>query len=807
MRRLHAIGAMTVAFFCTAASVVTGAPPVKLMFGAPTRLAPQMQFLDFKYVTPEEKFEAGKPWGWTDASSLKGWVYGDDRYCSIPADVLLEHKIKVVNGQFTVAVPNGPALVRLWLGEWYREFHGYDHVAMAGAIAVKAEGRTVIEESVTFQNVTTERWYNRGQSEVWHKTTDRWARQVKPILDEYEFAVDIADGALTLDMKNVPLVALVVLPGGTPDTMKPILAAMEEQRRKEMEARHPWKPRPDEAMPRVRPEDTQRGFAVFRASIDQDIYPWTRPVESQLTDTIKFFAMRGEQETARFGILPLKELTKVTVEVGDFAGSGGASLSLAECADLWAERYTERGSPAGDAAFDPLSDVLLEVSPIDCEAGTPRMYTLDVRIPRNAAPGDYAAPVTFKSDGREIGGARILLRILKPELARSPVQYNFQAILQSWTDRIPGASKEDLRRVEADRVRFIGKYGFNVSYFATRYDGQWYSFTGKPGDRHISQTPAQEEAMDWWYKLIMTEGNATDWIMFHWPGGFWANPGWTPHLVFKWDGTGKISDVDRSDLVRCISEYNALMKKKGYPEHYWYGSGEPDNFGMPGVERGNEYAQVVHDAGGKTLCAVNGPAAAKYAPPFHDIFAANSSTPITEELLATVAKLGHKFGSHNTGDSRFLAGYQFWRLGAVMKFQEVILDPSYTVPYAYLPWNFKFAACYFKSDGGWRPSVRWLRYREGRDDFLYMWNIERLIERVEAAGVRNSQAVTDATDFLRKMKEDIFVDVRKYYRASVDPKEAGATATVEWSPARYERYRSLTASLLMNLDNALTKGQ
>jgi len=306
---------------------------------------------------------------------------------------------------------------------------------------------------------------------------------------------------------------------------------------------------------------------------------------------------------------------------------------------------------------------------------------------------------------------------------------------------------------------------------------------------------------------VMNEGNTKQWIQFHWPGSFWSRAKWNPPLDFKWDGTGSISDVDRKDLVRCIREFEELCKKKGYPEHYWYGSGEPDNFGLAGVERGNEYAQIVHDAGGQTLCSLNGPIGNKLAPPLHDIVLANHATPINQEFIDRVKGLGHKFGSHNTGDSRLSAGYQFWRMGGVSKFQEVILYVAYTVPYTYLPWNYKAAAAYPKSDLGWRPTVRWLCYRDGRDDFVYMHTLEQRLEKAKAAGLGDAPAAKDAADFLATMRERIYLDPGKYFGEAVDAKEAGSAVAVGWSAKRFARYRWLIATMIMNLDEALAHGK
>ena len=146
-------------------------------------------------------------------------------------------------------------------------------------------------------------------------------------------------------------------------------------------------------------------------------------------------------------------------------------------------------------------------------------------------------------------------------------------------------------------------------------------------------------------------------------------------------------------------------------------------------------------------------------------------------------------------------------MGAVTKFQEVILYVAYTVPYTYLPWNYKAAAAYPKSDWGWRPTIRWLRYRDGRDDFVYMYALEQRLEKAKAAGLGDAPAAKDAAAFLAEMRAKIYVDPSKYFGEAVDAKEAGSAVAVGWSAKRFARYRWLIATMIMNLDEALAHGK
>jgi hypothetical protein len=784
-------------------SFINDPAPIKLMFGAETPQNRMIRFLDFDYVTPATKLEEEGRWGWTDTKKVTGWTFKNDRFCSYPMDGLLEHCIRCASGSFAIRLSNGSWRIHLWIGDTIEGFRN-----TRASFSVQAEGRPVVEEKITFANIAGERWWLRGQSEVYRKTVDRWARQVKPILDEYDFEADVADGVLNLDMKNVSLCAMVILPADAKAAWKDTLASIEQTRRDQFDRRYPWTPQPDEAMPVVRPRDEHRGFVAFQKTINDDVYPWSRPAAEDIKDSFPFAAARGGQEAVRFGVLPLRDLRGFSVAVGDFSGPNGTKIEIAAHADLWMERYMERGAAwntksGGGGGLDPLSDVLFEVHPNDYEPGLPRFWTLDVRVPRDAAPGFYRAPLSFLSEGREVDTAEIVLRVLPWELAAAPVPYTFQPpAYRSWVDQAPeGLDKAAVRGFIESRVRFIAKYGFQASYFYPSVWGSWGSITGPPGGRRLTQTPEQAEAMDWWYRTAMKDGNAGPWIQFQVMPFLTTGFGWQ-NFDFKKKIMEEKSAADRRDLVQIVRDYEAIIRKNGYPKHFYYTAGEPDNFGLAGVEEGNEYAKICREAGAQTLCTLNGPIGARLCPPFHDIVLANHATPITDAFIARVKSLGDQFGSHNTGDSRLAAGYQFWRMNGVTKFQEMTLYTNFMVPFAYLPWNYRVSAVYPREDGGWRPTVRWLRYRDGHEDFLYMWNLERRLDKAKAAGRSETPVARKAAAFLKTMHDRVSVDPRDYFPDKLKAEESDSNPLIRWTGARFESYRAMIANLIGDLEEA-----
>ena len=76
-----------------------------------------------------------------------------------------------------------------------------------------------------------------------------------------------------------------------------------------------------------------------------------------------------------------------------------------------------------------------------------------------------------------------------------------------------------------------------------------------------------------------------------------------------------------------------------------------------------------------------------------------------------------------------------------------------------------------------------------------------------ATGQADAPAAKEAGAFLAEMRDKIYLDPSKYFGEAVDAKEAGSAVAVGWSAKRFERYRWLIATLIMNLDEALDHGK
>ena len=792
-----------------AGTFALSANEVKLMFGAqktPARKE-QSKFLDFRYVSQHDPMFTAAP------KKLRGWNYAPKGGASfanmsagtLPADILLEHGIACLNGKLTIPYAPKEAVVRFWVGDWFaghRRLWGNDH-----KIFININGKRVYTYEMSVEN-TFKEWCML-EDYVFNRNHSIWDRIVKPILKEFTFKVKNPSGKLSIQMNNVLLTALVVAP--SEESMKKICDKVEAERRAQFARRYPWKPMADEPMPPLKGE---KDMLLFQKSGLDNIHPWSRPKAHEVTRKIRAFAAQGEQEMMRFGILPLRDLQEFFVQVGDFK-CGKNTISVKKHADLWRERYKERGSENTKGVIDalwrlnPASYVYQENKRFFAEKGTPRMFSLDVHVPADAPAGDYYAPLTIYSGSKVICKAQLHLKVLPFKLAyETAASYNFQLSHGiAWPAWWGGTNKELISKLTEERFNFMNKYGFHNAYFypwGYKLPGffRFGKITGTPGKRTFTMTKEHEANWDWWMAK-MRRNRKDDFIMVKGMGLF-LNLGWNVTNIFNASRSGKVTpdlkkkwDTDLIDIERIVRQIDTFAKKKGYPLFYWYFTGELDNFGLTGTMEAVRLAKVIRKAGATSLVTINGKYAYQHTPEHFDHVWANPATPVDENLKKNVEKFGHKFGTHNSGDTRFQAGFQFWRTGSEGRHQETQFYTSFMLPYVYLPWNYNTAQVYPTPQGGDRPSLHFLNYREGRDDYLYLHTLETLLKE----GKGSSAARKAASDFIAMMKKKVHFDPRMYHAQKFDGIEATALMKEhEWNSISIERYRWQIARLIMALE-------
>lgn len=796
------------------------AETLKLMFG--TDKEPQLfhKFLDFEYVTEKSPyFEKG--------AKLTGWIYdpkvnpsynlvksAHKNGGSIPPDTLLEHGMSCWKAVMKIKVPNGKKLVHLYTGDFLQ---GKSRliVQRIGHTQLDVNGKNVWNEVIDYKKM--HEYWCRGKDYIYSSKDSFWDINVKPVLDETTVPVEVTDGYITINLNHVILTAMIIADDEA--SLEKAKMEVEKERRRMCDARYPWKPKKDEPLPEVDEISKKRGFLIFQKYGSDKVFPWSRPKKEELASALRVFAAQDEQEMLRFGIIPLRKLHNVSIEVGDFKTRDGKTIKIDGNIDIWRERYRAQGGEGHTGKIDsltrldPYSQVLQETTVATYEEGTPRMFLLDIHVPRKAESGDYFSSVRFKENGKLLGEIKLQLKVLPFALEyKSAAPYFFQFSCDTRLGAFIHRPLEEKKATWLRHMRFVAKYKFSQQHLAS-WEMQLPSLSfgkmvGENGKKQFTQTKEQAEFFDFLIGAMFKEGNAKfiQFMMTNWDLArfFGFNPGNGRTRTGKGFGKPGMSDAEykalETDVATLFNALDKIVKEKKLEPFYFYLPGEADNAGEKGAIDNANYGKLIKTrTNAKTLTVTNGKYAAKYAPPYFDMLGANPATPITQELIDRVRSCGGKFYSHNTGQLRFQGGFQFWRMHGDGKFQETTFYQFFT-PFCFLPWQNGTGNVYPTPDGGLCPSVDFLNYREGRDDYVYMWTLECAIKDAKAKGKGSDPAVKQAEDFVDFMNRKIALDPRTYHLSVMD--KALGTADVktdEWNHVSFERYRWMIANLIMKL--------
>lgn len=146
---------------------------------------------------------------------------------------------------------------------------------------------------------------------------------------------------------------------------------------------------------------TERGFWVAQAEALTEVFPDTFSTELA-AEGIELSAARGEAESFQIVLTAVRDLEQVEVEVGEFEGPAGVTLS-SDRVDTWLVHYEKSGrvfARAPDRKWWP--EALLPFSGMSVPAQQTRSVWMTVHVPPRAVAGDYHATVTVQADQEQV---------------------------------------------------------------------------------------------------------------------------------------------------------------------------------------------------------------------------------------------------------------------------------------------------------------------------------------------------------------------------------------------------------------------
>jgi len=547
-----------------------------------------------------------------------------------------------------------------------------------------------------------------------------------------------------------------------------------------------WKeePEPDSGpLPAINEEDRRRGFLVYSRHYLECVYPHTKPRSEDLHPELKLFATPGEYEPTNFVVYPLKDLAAAKVTVSDVGPVPAASIDVRHVRFMRARpNYTTR------YRYRIVPDVIERFDELDLRADENARFWVTLHVPEDAPAGTYTGKVRFECPG---GAAElpITLRILPFKLQEDPGKL-FGIYYRHPYDQAAAAEDEVSRE-----------------HFRRQADLEHADMVAH-GTRNVvlsCGTPPADAQGNFRFNWDLLADKLALWKKYHFTGpiamqisteGVYAkytHERYGSHLR----GVKDPPDEFGREMTAMVKAIEAERRKRGWPEFLYYPVDEPAtdpaslNFMV-------KVLKACKEAGVRTYITAD-PTHDQFQPlrPYVDVWCTQPFAPDLQTVLADMKARNVAYWcypNHVNGENdhtpvtgaRMTYGFGFWRSGFVALIPW-IYSASNGDPFNYLDGSSMDFFNRHEPDGRPMPVALWEAYREGYDDYRYVYTLEELIARAkESRNGAVKQAAADAERELRRVWESIHVQAKYKYDGL-------------WSPGEFDVYRWLVAQQIMKL--------
>ncbi len=535
--------------------------------------------------------------------------------------------------------------------------------------------------------------------------------------------------------------------------------------------------------------DRARGFYVWHRHWAQVVYPWTNPTPEELYPELRIFAAPGEYEPLTFCVRPLKAVKNCTVEPGDIGPVPARAIEVRKVHYMKARpnytvRYRYRIVP------DPL--VRWEGGPL--AANENARFWLTVHVPERARPGLYSGAIQVTVDGQR-WMVPVKLRVLDVRLMEDPKHtygiYYRHPLDGYFSAADDGSRQYWRRRAEMEHADMVAHGTKNIVLSC------WFPAADESGKFNVGDAFERLQA-----KLDLAKKYG-----FYGPYAVSFNTGGVYRKYMKSSPGSHIRDVKMPpdeffrEITAMVRTIEQERRRRGWPDFVYYPVDEPST-APNSVAYMVRVLQAVRAAGVRTYVTAD-PTRGAFDPmrPYVDVWCTQPFLPRRGVILADMQKRGVEYWcypNHVNGENdhtpvagaRMTYGFGFWRSGFLR-----------LIPWIYAydvgdPWNYLDGRVsdFFnrhEPDGRPIPVAMWEAYREGYDDYRYIYSLQQAIERAKrsrSATARHEASTAEKT--LQFVWKNIPVMAKYKYEGF-------------WSPEEMDVYRWLVARRLERLTKLL----
>lgn len=564
-----------------------------------------------------------------------------------------------------------------------------------------------------------------------------------------------------------------------------------------------WKldPPPEpEPMPEVSAGDRERGWVLFHRPWPEVVWYNTNPRAEEIDAPVRIFASPGEYEPVTFCVKLMRDVEDLAVtasEIGPVAAQG---------IDIRHVRYM-RAKPnyVGMGLYRIVPDVLEPMwmfhqrdiynpaPAVGLDAGVAHRFWLTLRVPEDAEPGMYEGTVTVRDDRGGEGEVRVLLRVLPIELREDPSKIwgmYYRHPLDNASRAEDDVSREFYERQAQMEHQDLVEHGMHNIVLSA-----WCPPMNEEGGFEADWTVLQNK-LDMCEKYGFTGPYATHINA----GGIYqkhVGESWGPHT-----NNAKVPPPEYAEELTAMTRFiESEREKHGWPEFLYYPIDEPGR-DPASVELMRVTLKAIRDADAPTYVTA-APEHEQFQPlmPFVNVWCTQTFLPGRETVLADMAARDVQYWCYpnkSCGENdhtpvrgaRMTYGYGFWRSGFVALIPW-IYSATTSDPLNYLTGATMDFLVRHEPDGTPMSVTLWEAFREGKDDYRYIYTLEQLIAEARASG--NAEAAAAADEAQREL-DYVWSSINVLPRYQYDGL---------WPAGDFNAYRWLIAEQIMKVQEAM----
>jgi len=538
--------------------------------------------------------------------------------------------------------------------------------------------------------------------------------------------------------------------------------------------------------------EKQQGFILFSRPITQAIHHVSVPQEIERIEELSAFATLGELEPVNFAVYALRNMKDFRVTVSPLKNDAGQEISAAHLDVRLVTEYPigfpGYTAPRGPKTYRMTPELLERVTVESIPNGECRRYWIIMHTPTDALPGLYRGTVTMY-DETNAKALRIplSLRVLGFSLLRDPSRHYSVYAYHSPRDYY-NTTEETLAHYRMNEYKAMIDYGLDM--MPTVYLS---AIRNEQGDFDIRFR--EPEIIDAMMKAglsgpIVAVGAGFDSFYRKYVPGSTIE---SHFVVNKYPETDEVYEK----FEKALREFKQTVDAK-YPEIIIGPIDEPSH---SSVEIAIKALQAVQRAGFRSYMTVDTASpSGKMMRERNavDIFCMQPYSMSFNNIMSDKQREYWLYPNHNATEirdttvmqkgGRMTYGFGHWRSG-----YKVLIPWHWRWvthredPFDYLRANSSGSGNRIDEAGNVIPAVYWECFREGYDDYRYVYTLQqRVVERENHPNQDCRKVIAEARKFLEDLWRDIEVQP-KYLK------------TEFWDDRQFDVYRWQTARFIQEL--------